>query len=37
MHGMADKKLMKTEFTARQNGCAAFFAAQKVAFSKVRT
>lgn len=37
MHGIADKKLMKTEFTARHRGGAAFFAAQKVAFSKVRT
>tara|TARA_R110001583_G_scaffold178786_3_gene334972 strand:+ start:22731 stop:22844 length:114 start_codon:yes stop_codon:yes gene_type:complete len=37
MHGIADKKLMNTDFSARQNGDAAFFAAQKVAFSKVRT
>lgn len=37
MNGAADKKLMKTEFTARQNGSAAFFAAFKVAFLKERT
>jgi|TARA_R110000751_G_scaffold76247_4_gene153637 hypothetical protein len=37
MHGIADKKLMRTEMSARQDGGAAFFAAQKVAFSKVRT
>ncbi len=37
MHGMADKKLMTSELTADHNGGAAFFAAQKVAFSKVRT